>query len=114
MYWCRWLLPLCLPVAAHAQDPFEIQVFEYEPLPLGAYTYESHINYVLNGTTKFEGPVAPEQDQLHVSSEWTAGITDQIRAGFVVLPQWCPAEGYSTAVFECCRTFMRPSPGSCP
>jgi hypothetical protein len=55
-----------------AQDPFEIQVFEYEPLPLGAYTCEA---------AKSDGPVAPEQDQFHASSEWTAGITDQIRAG---------------------------------
>jgi hypothetical protein len=54
----RWLL-LCAPVVLYAQDPFEIQVFEYEPLPPGAYTYESHINYVLDGTGKYDGPVAP-------------------------------------------------------
>jgi hypothetical protein len=40
MFVWRWLL-LCLPVAVYAQDPFEIQVFEYEPLPLGAYTSEA-------------------------------------------------------------------------
>ena len=63
MFRCRWLL-LCLPVAVYAQHPFEIQVFEYEPLPLGAYTYESHVNYVLDGIKTNDGPVAPEQDQI--------------------------------------------------
>jgi hypothetical protein len=92
MYLCRWLLPLVC-VAACAQDPFEIQVFEYEPLPLGAFTYETHLNYVLAGTTEFDGPVAPLQGQLHFSSEWTAGITDQIRAGFVVLTAVVPGLG---------------------
>jgi hypothetical protein len=94
---------LCLPVVVYAQDPFEIQVFEYEPLPLGAFTYESHINYVLDGATKFDGPVAPDQDQLHVSSEWTADITDEIRAGFVVLSAVVPGFGILT----------RLSPGGC-
>jgi hypothetical protein len=75
MFWHRLLL-LSISVSAWAQDPFEIQVFEYEPLPLGAYTYEAHINYVVDGTT---------EHQLHFSSEWTAGITDQIRAGVTIL-----------------------------
>ena len=53
------LLLLVCAAAASAQDPFEIQVFEYEPLPLGAYTYEAHMNYVLEGSKEFSGPVAP-------------------------------------------------------
>lgn len=105
-FW-RWLL-LCLPAAACAQDPFEIQVFEYVPLPLGAFTYESHINYVLNGIKKYEGPVAPEQDQLHVSSEWTAGITDQIRAGFVVLTAVVPGRGIEYAGVRVLPHFYAP------
>ena len=96
MYLCRWLLPLVC-VAACAQDPFEIQVFEYEPLPLGAFTYETHLNYVLAGTTEFDGPVAPLQGQLHFSSEWTAGITDQIRAGVTLLTAEGPGIGIEYA-----------------
>src|SRR5271154_2515714 len=112
MFAWRWLL-LCLPAVVYvqdvcAQDPFEIQVFEYEPLPLGAYTYEAHINYVLDGTTKFDGPVAPEQDQLHVSSEWTAGITDQIRAGFTVLTAVVPGLGGQYAGFRVLPHFYAP------
>jgi hypothetical protein len=59
MYWCRWLL-LSVGMLAYAQGPSEIQVFEYEPLSLGAFICESHINYVANGTTKFEASIAPE------------------------------------------------------
>ena len=43
MFWYRWLL-LSIGIAAYAQDPFEIQVFEYEPLSLGAFTLEEHNN----------------------------------------------------------------------
>jgi hypothetical protein len=119
MFAWRWLL-LCLPAVVYvqdvcAQDPFEIQVFEYEPLPLGAYTYEAHINYVLDdGTTKFDGPVAPEQDQLHVSSEWTAGITDQIRAGFTVLTAVVPGLGLQYAGFRILPHFYAPKSWGLP
>lgn len=50
-------------------------------------------SYVLDGTTRFAGPVAPLQDQFHFSSEWTAGITDQIRLGFTVLTAAGPSLG---------------------
>lgn len=95
MHWCRWLLPLVC-VAAYAQDPFEIVVFEYEPLALGAFTYESHVNYVADGITKFDGSVAPENGQLHVSSEWTAGLTDEIRLGAVALTAFVPGLGWQS------------------
>jgi hypothetical protein len=95
MFSWRWLL-LCLPVVVYAQDPFEIQVFEYEPLPRGAYTHDAHINYDL-GT-----------GNLHVSSEWTAGLTDQIRAGFVVLTAVVPGLGMQYAGFRVLPHFYAP------
>ncbi len=107
MFGWRWLL-LCLPVVVYAQDPFEIQVFEYEPLPLGAYTYESHINYVFGGTSKYDGPVAPEQNQLHFSSEWTAGLNNEIRAGFVILTAAVPGLGIQYAGFRVLPHFYAP------
>jgi hypothetical protein len=103
----RWLL-LCLPVVVYAQDPFEIQVFEYEPLPLGAYTFETHLNYVAAGTTQPDGPVAPEQDQFHASTEWTAGITDEIRAGFVLLTAVVPGLGIQYAGVRVLPHFYAP------
>ena len=109
----RWLF-LCLPVAVYAQDPFEIQVFEYEPLPSGAYTLETHLNQVANGTTKFDGPVAPQQGQFHVSTEWTAGITDEIRAGFVVLTAAVPGLGMEYAGFRVLPHFYAPKSWGLP
>ena len=113
MFGWRWLL-LCLPVALYAQDPFEIQVFEYEPLPLGAYTFETHLNYVAVGTTRFDGPVAPEQDQFHASREWTAGITDEIRAGFTLLTGFVPGVGMQYAGFRLLPHFYAPKSWGLP
>jgi len=113
MFWSRWLL-LSIGVVAYAQDPFEIQVFEYEPLPLGAYTYESHVNYVVDGATKFDGPVAAQQDQLHVSSEWTAGLTNQVRAGLVVLSALVPGLGIQYAGFRVLPHFYAPKSWGLP
>jgi hypothetical protein len=79
------LLLLVCAAALRAQDPFEIHVYEYEPLPLGTVTYEAHTNYVLNGTTKSDGLVAPTQSQFHFTSELTAGLTDDFRAALVLL-----------------------------
>ncbi len=69
----------------HAQDPFEINVYEYEPLPLGSYTYEAHVNYVLKGTRHSDGSLAPSYQQLHFSSELTMGLSESFAAGFVLL-----------------------------
>jgi len=38
---------------ARAQDPFEIQVYEYETVPKGRWNLENHINYVGKGTKFF-------------------------------------------------------------
>ncbi len=95
MSWRLWLM-LCLSVCAHAQDPFEIQVFEYDPLPRGAFTYEAHTNYVA------------EQQQVHLSSEVTAGLTDGIRAGLVVLTGSGPGMGMQYAGFRVLPHFYAP------
>jgi hypothetical protein len=91
----RWLL-LCLPVAAWAEGPFEIQVFEYEPLPRGAYAYEEHINY------------PPDAGVLHLSSESTAGINDEFRAGLMVLTAAVPGRGMEYAGFRVLTHFYAP------
>jgi|SRR5581483_1993324 len=110
---CGWLLPL-LCFAAYAQDPFEIVVFEYEPLPLGAFTYESHVNYVVDGRAKFEAPVAPQLHQLHVSSEWTAGLTDKVRLGAVLLTAYVPGLGWQYAGFRVLPHFYAPKAWGLP
>ena len=82
-----------LPAAARAQDPFEIQVYEYEPVPRGMWNLETHANYTGHGTRQFEGPVAPTQGQSHLTFELTRGVTDWFEmAGYLVLARR-PGEG---------------------
>ena len=73
-------------VEARAQDPFEIQVYEYETVPKGMWNLETHINYVGRGTRRFEGPVAPTNNQFHLTFELTRGLTENFEmAGYLVL-----------------------------
>ena len=72
------------PVAA--QDPFEIQVYEYATVPKGKWNLETHFNFVQRGTTAFEGKVAPSEHQTHLTFELTRGITNWFElAGYLAL-----------------------------
>ena len=73
------LLPL------KAQDPFEIHVYEYEALKPRQFTLEQHLNYVGRGAGPAEGPLAPTNDQLHMTYELTAGVTNQFSLGAMLL-----------------------------
>ncbi len=66
---------LGLTAGASAQDPFEIQVYEYATVPRGKWDLETHLNYTVSGTRVFDGPVAPTQGQFHLAFEFTRGIT---------------------------------------
>ena len=44
------LAPLVFAPSAAAQDPFEIQVYEWETVPKGRWNLETHLNFVGNGT----------------------------------------------------------------
>jgi hypothetical protein len=77
---------LVLAAPARAQDPFEIQVYEYETVPKGRWNLETHVNYVSKGTTEYEGPMAPTEGQFHTTFELTRGITDEFElAGYLLL-----------------------------
>ena len=60
---------LCAAIAS-AQAASEIHVYEYEPRSFGSFTYEAHRNY---------------GNRFQVSSEVTAGITEQFRIAAVAL-----------------------------
>jgi len=64
-----YLYVLCAAITS-AQAAYEIHVYEYEPLPFGAFTYEAHTNY---------------SNRFQFSSELTAGITEQFRIAAVAL-----------------------------
>lgn len=76
-----------------AQDPFEIHIYEYEPMTLGEYSLEAHLNFVTQGTTLRDGTLLPTQYQTHLTLEPTFGLSDNFAVGFMFLNAWEP--GYS-------------------
>jgi hypothetical protein len=74
------LLAVALAVSsarvARAQDPFEIQVYEYVTVPKGKWNLETHLNRVEKGVMKGEN---------HLTFELTRGISDMFEmAGYLV------------------------------
>ena len=80
------VLGVCGIAPAKAQDPFEIQVYEYATVPAGKWNLETHFNFVQRGTKVFEGSVAPTEHQAHLTFELTRGVTDWFEmAGYLAL-----------------------------
>jgi hypothetical protein len=94
-----------------AQDSFEVHVYEYESLHPGQFTLETHLNYVGSGTKDYAGTVAPFEDQLHVTLELTAGLTDHVSIGFMELNARAPATRSITRAGVSCRISMCLRPG---
>ena len=70
-------MALCaVALTARAQDPFEIQVYEYATVPKGWWNLETHLNYTARGTTVAAGGLYATQGQAHLTFELTRGITD--------------------------------------
>jgi hypothetical protein len=82
---------------AHAQDPFEIHVYEYETLKRGQFTFETHLNYTGVGTHTPNGSVAPFNNQFHATFELTAGLTNNISVGFMELNARRPGNSFEYA-----------------
>lgn len=81
----------------HAQDIFEIQVYEYPTTLKGKYNLEVHFNYIASGTKSFEGKVAPTDNRFHLTFELTRGLTDHVElAGYLMLAQR-PGGGFEYA-----------------
>jgi hypothetical protein len=76
-----------------AQDPFEIHIYEYEPMRLGQYSLEAHLNVTAQGTSLHDGTLLPTDHQTHLTLEPTAGVTPEFAVGFMFLSAWEP--GYS-------------------
>ena len=107
-FWALLLPALLLIAPASAQDPFEIHVYEYESLKPGAFTLETHLNYVGVGSKTFQGPVAPFHDQIHITYELTGGITDDISFGFMLLSARRPGSGIDYAGWRVLPHFYVP------
>lgn len=76
-----------------AQDPFEIHIYEYEPMTLGQYSLEAHLNGNAQGAGAREGTLLPTLHQLHLTFEPTIGLSESFAVGFMFLNAWEP--GYS-------------------
>jgi len=94
--------------AGCAQDPFEIHVYEYEPLQTGEFTYEAHLNYVLKGATVFSGTLAPMRHQLHFTSEVTAGVQERFAIGLMLLTALRPGQTLEYAGWRVLPHFYAP------
>jgi hypothetical protein len=87
------LVLLLIPAMAHAQDAFEIQVYEYPTVPAGRWDLETHLNYVAKGSMVGMGDLAPTQHQTHLMFEFTRGITPFFEmAGYLALAN-VPGDG---------------------
>jgi len=75
---------------ASAQDPFEIHIYEYEPLSRGSYSLEAHLNSIVQGTTSPEGSLLPTRHQAHLTLEPTIGLSETFSVGFMFLNAWQP------------------------
>ena len=84
---------LCCAPELSAQDPFEIHIYEYEPLSLGEYSLEAHLNFVTQGTALRDGKLLPTEHQTHLTLEPTFGLSENFALGFMFLNAWEP--GYS-------------------
>jgi hypothetical protein len=78
-------LALGIARVAAAQDPFEIQVYEYQTVPRGRWNLETHLNHVARGERLAVGGVAPSHGQTHLTFELTRGLTSHVElAGYLV------------------------------
>ncbi|HEY4361836.1 MAG TPA: hypothetical protein VGN17_12735 [Bryobacteraceae bacterium] len=75
----RLLLLALASSAALAQDPFEIHVYEYEPMKLHQYSLEAHLN---------TDPQAA--NETHLTLEPTFGLSREMAVGFMFLSGWQP------------------------
>jgi hypothetical protein len=79
------VVSLAGPKRTWAQDPFEIQVYEYATVPRGRWDLETHVNFTARGIHEFDAGVAPSERQTHLTFELTRGITNYFElAGYLV------------------------------
>ena len=78
---------------ASAQDPFEIHIYEYEPLSWREYSLEAHLNLTAQGTSLRDSTLLPTNQQTHLTLEPTFGLSENFAIGFMLLNAWEP--GYS-------------------
>jgi hypothetical protein len=66
---------------ARAVDPFEIQVYEADIDPVGAFGLELHSNYVASGQSASSSPELSVHHVLHETLEPSVGVTSFLELG---------------------------------
>ena len=108
-----WLF-LFLGSFAFAQDPFEIHIYEYEPMKLGEYSLEAHLNAVFQGNRVSDGTQYPTEHQTHLTLEPTAGLIENIALGFMFLNAWAPGHTPEYAGWRILPHFYAPESWQLP
>ena len=99
---------------APAQDPFEIHVYEYEPLSWHEYSLEAHVNGMAQGTDMRDGSLVPANQQKHLTLEPTLGISENLALGFMFLSAWEPGYGPQFAGWRVLPHFYAPESWGLP
>jgi len=104
---------LFLPLA-RAQDPFEIHIYEYEPMTLGQYSLETHLTFDAQGSRQPEGTLLPTEHQTHLTLEPTVGFSPYFATGFMFLNAWEPGHTPEYAGWRVLPHFYAPESWSLP
>ncbi|MFI5307976.1 MAG: hypothetical protein ACHQ53_11515 [Polyangiales bacterium] len=75
------LAALLAPAAAHAADPFEIQVYDGTSNAPGVPGLELHANRVMSGVKTADAPELPSNHQTHLTLEPSLGVTHSWELG---------------------------------
>jgi hypothetical protein len=97
-----------------AQDPFEIHIYEYEPMTIGQYSLEAHLNLDTQGTSQRDGTLLPTAQQTHLTLEPTAGISPNFAIGFMFLNAWEPGFSPQFAGWRVLPHFYAPDSWNLP
>jgi hypothetical protein len=107
------LAGFCCLSRASAQDPFEIHIYEYEPLSWREYSLEGHLNYIAQGTRMREASLLttgllPTRHQTHLTIEPTVGLSETFALGFMILNAWEPGNSPQYAGWRILPHFYAP------
>jgi len=77
---------------AHAQDNYEIQVYDSDALGKGVTMVEIHSNFTVDGSKQVINGVAPSNHAMHETLELTHGWTSWFETGFYVFSSIQPGD----------------------
>lgn len=105
---------LFLATELRAQDPFEIHIYEYEPMSWRQYSLETHLTYLAQGAREVDGPLLATTHQTHLTLEPTAGFSPNFALGFMFLNAWEPGNSPEYAGWRVLPHFYAPESWKLP